>query len=165
MMAGEKRAVVEWILETPPRGWFCNSQSILLSVAAQDEDQGPRVLESMLLRGANANEQAANGLTALHLASANSRLGSIKLLLSYGANPNAKTSKGVTPLMEVGNSEPRNRLAEVQVVNLLLAAGANPAARTDNGRSVSDLYRAKGLDYLVQALNAPVAVPPLRHAR
>lgn len=69
----------------------------------------------------------------LHVAVRGGNLPGVKVLLESGADPNATTGSGVTPL---------HIAVETEIVRVLLAAGANPNARARNGdtplRSAAD---------------------------
>ncbi|GEM_PF-5213747 len=56
-------------------------------------------MHKLLLAGANPNQQAQNGLTALRMALQNREIEMTRTLLEFGANPNIATKKGITPLM------------------------------------------------------------------
>jgi len=75
----------------------------------------------LLLRGADINSKGYNGHTALHEAAFFNRLEMADLLLSRGAEANAKDNDGKTPkdLAELAGKEDRVRL-----INLLIKHGA-----------------------------------------
>jgi hypothetical protein len=66
-------------------------------------------------------------------------------LVAAGADVNAASETGVTPLMRAAGS------GRVNVVRVLLQAGADTAARDANGMHAADLARGK-MDFLVQNL-------------
>jgi uncharacterized protein len=85
------------------------------------------IVEKLLESGADVNATTTNSLaTALHLAAqVVGGAESVKVLLEYGANPNAKEgSAGQTPLIFAAA---KNR---VESVELLLDAGADPSIST-----------------------------------
>ena len=83
------------------------------------------VVRSLLQEGADPNAAQGDGLSALHLAAQDGRLDIAELLLSAGAEVDAKTKIGdYTPLHVAAGA------ARLSVVQALLAAGANPGAVT-----------------------------------
>ena len=85
------------------------------------------IVRALLQGGAEVNATTSNSLvTALHLAAQEAGgAESVKVLLEYGADPNAKEgSAGQTPLMFAAA---RNR---VESIELLLDAGADPSIST-----------------------------------
>lgn len=79
----------------------------------------------------SAGIDLAKGTTALHTAASSNNVELARVLLSAGANANARDSDGKTPL--------HSGSMNADVVDLLLAAGANIEARTRNGQSAQDL--------------------------
>lgn len=73
------------------------------------------------------------GYTPLHRASYNGRLRAIGVLLSRGADVDARTREGWTPLHSAA------RWAKAKAVTLLLENGANVNARTDGGQTALHL--------------------------
>lgn len=79
-------------------------------------------------RRAEANARAMNGFTALHV-NADPEIGA--LLLRKGAEVDARSEDGTTPLMKLCNS----RTADIALARLYLEAGADANARNDTGRT------------------------------
>ncbi|MFX1767980.1 ankyrin repeat domain-containing protein [Paraburkholderia sp. A1RI-2L] len=75
--------------------------------------------------------ELAKGTTALHTAARSGDAAMVDLLLSAGADPNARDADGRTPLHS-GSMNP-------EIVDKLLGAGANIDARMRNGQSAQDL--------------------------
>lgn len=67
-------------------------------------------------------------------------------LIAAGADVNAASETGVTPLMQAAGT------GRADVVRVLLQAGACAAARNANGMNAADLARGK-MDFFVQNLN------------
>lgn len=93
------------------------------------------IIKSLLRAHMDANATldtyppTSNRETALHLAANSGHLGIVDLLLSYGANVNARNQAGNTALMEaVENHHSR-------VVQRLLQAGADMNAKNDDGQT------------------------------
>jgi ankyrin repeat protein len=70
--------------------------------------------------------------TPLHHAAINGRTEVVALLLSKGADINARTNVGSTPLMLAAQE------AQKDVIEQLIQAGADLKATTENGKSASD---------------------------
>ena len=61
----------------------------------------PYDVQFLLANGANPDSPIWNGGTAVHMAVVQGRLEVLKMLLDYGANPNAKDGAGHTPMFYV----------------------------------------------------------------
>jgi ankyrin repeat protein len=82
----------------------------------------------LLDAGADARATGPCGNTALHIAvDINPRAPIVEMLLAAGADPNAPTRSGITPLMTAAENE------DASVVRVLMAAGADANASTVNG--------------------------------
>jgi ankyrin repeat protein len=103
---------------------------VLCQVARLERADLPMV-ECLLSFGANVNERCARtGATALICASANSNPNMepiLELLIRAGADINAQTFAGLTPLFHAAF------YGNVQTVRCLLRHGANASIRTNNG--------------------------------
>lgn len=92
------------------------------------------VLEMLIEAGADVNWKDSDGGTALHEA-AYGDWGSptaIAVLLRHGAEPDATTTHGVTPLMLAADR------GEIDCIKLLLNAGADPKRKDLEGKSAID---------------------------
>lgn len=98
-------------------------------------------LRLMVEARANVNRASHyNGETALHAVAGSTDLQSVKLLLDYGANPNARTKPGMRTYAlwrdaRVRGETPLHRAAawgSPEVIQLLLDAGADPTIRDAN---------------------------------
>ena len=65
--------------------------------------------------------------TALHLAARKAHKEVVKLLLDKGADPNAQTSTGVTPLYDAAQN------ADYETVKIMVDGGARVKTRPDDG--------------------------------
>lgn len=79
-----------------------------------------RVLEA-IEKGYNVNQPSEGGYTALHAAAENNHVEVIRLLVSNGADINARVVTGMTPLDMAIEAECH------EAVNLLLELGSKPA--------------------------------------
>ncbi|KAK6273140.1 PREDICTED: potassium channel AKT1 [Theobroma cacao] len=88
--------------------------SLCFAAARRDD----LLLQQLLKRGSDPNEQDNDGRTALHIAASNGSEHCIVLLLEYGADPNIRDSEGNVPLWEaiMGKHE--------SVIKLLVDNGA-----------------------------------------
>jgi hypothetical protein len=87
------------------------------------------VVELLLDRNANINQQDNNGKTALHAAAECGEIGVVKLLLDRGANINQQDNNGKTALHAAAQYD------EIGVVKLLLDKGANINQPDNNGKT------------------------------
>lgn len=98
---------------------------------------------ALLDAGADVNAASTNRTisfhaTPLHSAIASRQAGVAALLLSRGADPNARQEGGITPLHAAAAA------GEDAVVKDLLARGADGRARTDDNRTAADFARLCG---------------------
>ena len=96
-------------------------------------------IEALLEAGADPNLTIAEGQdwTALHAASFTGRPAVIRLLLDYGADPSAVTTRRRwTPLHALAWSGGRNPADTIESVKLLLDAGVDPSVRDSRGRTM-----------------------------
>ena len=100
-------------------------------------------LQPLLDRGARVDGGAAAGgkaWTALHYACSGPQAGTVQALLARGADRNARSPNGTTPLMMAA------RYGTEDQVDLLLKAGADLQLRNDLGLSAADFARQAGRD-------------------
>lgn len=106
-----------------------NPQTNMLTNAV-DEDNICEVKE-IIANGADINERDADGLTALIVASAKSRISILNELLVLGANPNITDDDNKTPLMyAIGESDDR-----IRICFNLIQAGADINAQDNYGKT------------------------------
>jgi len=86
---------------------------------------------ALLDAGADVNQQSRESMriAALHSACAARRLDLVQMLLSHGADPNARANAGLTPLHSAAGS------GQVDLATLLLSAGADIHMADDHGRT------------------------------
>ena len=118
-----------------------------LSMAASNGH--PELIKWLHARGAKDGSCEPDGTTSLHGACLEADLKTVAVLLECGADPNARTKDGLTPLLYV---EGMKRKAGVEIIKLLLKAGADPNAQMVDGRF--PLYEAatEGSAAAVEAL-------------
>jgi len=103
-------------------------------------------VKKLLVRGAQINRE---GWTPLHYAAtAADGESSIELLIKEGAELNARSPNGSTPLMMAA------RYGRESAVDALLKAGADKGLRNEQGLSALDFARASGREYLYPRLTA-----------
>jgi ankyrin repeat protein len=97
-------------------------------------------ISALLDAGAGIEAVTGNFLTnmPLHAAAAGGRVASCELLLSRGANVNAKQHGGFTPLMTPCFSNNR------EMAELFLAHGADPNVTNDEGKTAADVAAGMG---------------------
>lgn len=102
-------------------------------------------VQALVQRGALINEA---GFTALHYACSGPDNGVTRWLIERGAELDARSPNGSTPLMmAAGYGSPDS-------IEVLLLAGANPSLRNDKGLTAMDFARQSGRPELVRRLEA-----------
>jgi ankyrin repeat protein len=105
-------------------------------------------VRTLLQRGANPNERAGDGTTALHWAAYSGDLTTVDMLLQSGADANAADDLGVTPLWAGAST------GQGAVVERLLKAGATPNAKLTSGETPLMAASRVGSTTAVRALVA-----------
>ena len=93
----------------------------------------PRIVEALILKGANVNDTDNNGLTSLMKASIYGNLDVIKLLLSTGIDIHIKSNNNATAILYASLH------SEKEAVQLLLSEGASIYDKTIFGSSCVDV--------------------------
>lgn len=97
------------------------------------DDNATAVVSVLLAAGADVNaREPGTGRTPLHEAVRPGKR-AVRLLLEYGADPNAVSISGQTPLHEC------SEYVALEAAEVLLQAGADPQLRDREGRSAGDL--------------------------
>ncbi|MCP4137385.1 MAG: hypothetical protein GY754_40835 [bacterium] len=81
-------------------------------------------IRSLLENGAGTDARMIDGSSSLHIAAMQDDIISVKLLLKYGSNPNARQYNDATPL---------HLASSLSITRLLIQKGASMTARTHNG--------------------------------
>jgi ankyrin repeat protein len=118
---------------------------------------GHREIVRLLIdRGAEVNVPSNNALkvTPLHSAAARRDAVIIDMLLSAGANPNARQQAGATPLHTAAFEGDR------LIVELLLEHGADTNAQMENGKIPEDMARERGHQTLADVLEEERRLQP-----
>ena len=105
----------------------------LLCGKFKSQEDGVRVAELLLNRGADVNTRRDDHWTPLHLASLWGKLDIVQLLIRYGAEVNAVDDFGKTPLHEVSQGEYESQQDGVRIAQLLLDHGADVNAQSRAG--------------------------------
>lgn len=98
------------------------------------------------LEAPSRNEEFAPAARPLHSAAAAKQHEVCALLLSKGADPNARQHGGFTPLLEAAQH------GDSDLAELLLAHGADPAVALEDGRTAADLAGEAGAAELAERL-------------
>ena len=97
--------------------------------------QRPLIVEYLLEKGFNVNEQDKNGFTALHFAVQSNRIDTIKILLNYGADVNLKNKFGNVPLML------SNNITSIEIFKLLISNGTDIYCPNNFGVMPANVYK------------------------
>ena len=116
-------------------------ESVLMMAALKGQTEA---CEALLKRGARVDQP---GWSPLHYAATGPQPKIVSLLLARGADPEAKSPNGSTPLMMAA------RYGAEASVNLLLAQGADVRRVNEAGLTAADFARLGGRDALGQRLD------------
>ena len=121
--------------------------SPLLALCWVGSGCGYKCAAMLLESGAKADATTSYGDTALMEAAMWADTEGMRLLLRYGANPNAKNQGGETPLHRLASSS-----STLEAVKVLVEAKANINAKTKEGETVLDHLKSepKVVEYLRQ---------------
>jgi ankyrin repeat protein len=130
-------------------GFLCAGASLIaggprLVDAARDGDL--ITVRSLLKRGADPNQAAPDGSTAVHWAVHRDNLDMLNALLEAGARPDRVTRYNVAPLTLAAQN------GNAALVERLLAAGANPDTVSEEGQTVLMTAARNGSVAAVRAL-------------
>jgi ankyrin repeat protein len=106
------------------------------------------VAETLLRHGASIDTPSRNDMkvTPIHAAAAGRSRELVSLLLTYGAEPNARQRHGWTALHAAAQH------GDTEMVRVLLDAHAEPGLANDDGRTPLDLAREEGHQEVVALL-------------
>jgi ankyrin len=119
----------------------------------KSQEDGVRVAQLLLERGANVNTQRKDHQTPLHLASYFGNIEIVRLLLNHGADPEAaEGNMGDKPLHRVACGEYKSQEDGVRVAQLLLDRGADINTRRKDDWTPLHLASYFGNAEIVQLL-------------
>ena len=110
------------------------------------------IVAYLLEHGANSGLSCADGVTALHAAvgetpsQPDSQSECVKMLINAGADLNATTSTGLTPLMNAA------WFGCTQSFKVLIDAGASVGIKDSQGRTAEDLAKIKKREEILQLI-------------
>jgi ankyrin len=99
----------------------------------RSQEDGVRVTQLLLDRGADVNTRRNDHQTPLHVASYHGSLEILQILIDHGAEVNAVDKFGKSPLHEVSQGEYEVQEDGVRVARLLLDRGADVNAKAKSG--------------------------------
>lgn len=108
----------------------------------------PAAYRYLLQEGADVNQPAANAMRVapIHAAVARGDKEAVALLLTQGADPNARQQADWTGLHAAAAS------GNLELAHMLIVAGADREACTDKGETAQDLARTAGHEKLAELL-------------
>ncbi|WP_205028207.1 5'-methylthioadenosine/adenosylhomocysteine nucleosidase [Oleisolibacter albus] len=111
------------------------------------------VADLLLARGADANQVSLNAMRVqpLHSAVAGRHTAIVRMLLSHGADANARQQAGVTPLQAAA------RHGHLDMVTLLLEHGADPHQTNEAGETALGLAEKHGNGPVVELIRVALA--------
>eukprot|EP00826_Nyctotherus_ovalis_P039894 TRINITY_DN3871_c0_g3_i8.p1 TRINITY_DN3871_c0_g3~~TRINITY_DN3871_c0_g3_i8.p1 ORF type:complete len:198 (-),score=77.36 TRINITY_DN3871_c0_g3_i8:113-706(-) len=104
----------------------------------------PNIIEFLVDKGIPVDEQDNMGRTALHYAAANNEIEATRRLLKFGANINAQTIGGDTPLMKA------TELGHFEIVKELMSWSCNFGLKNKSGKSAEDIAKSYGVQNFVK---------------
>ncbi|XP_048385795.1 ankyrin repeat and SOCS box protein 10 isoform X1 [Stegostoma tigrinum] len=116
---------LEWNSEKPGIWSLCYKQEFITPLQITASRGYDTCLQHLLTSGADV-DFAPGGKTALHEACENSQTECVRLLLTYGANPNAFSEDGYTPLHLCSSPE------SLRCAEFLLKFGCSVNSRTED---------------------------------
>ena len=116
----------------------------------RSQEDGVRVAQLLLKRGANVNTRRNDHRTPLHIASRFGKVEIVQLLIDRGAKIDAVDNSGTTPLHEVSKGNYESQEAGVRVAQLLLDRGADVSAKARSGDTPRALASSNQMPYLTE---------------
>jgi len=110
---------------------FCVNRTALTAASVYPYSEIGKILNLLILSGANVNHKDGFGKTPLHYASRAGEIKTVKLLVENGAIIDVQTPAGVTAL---------NHTGAPQVIEFLLSEGADPNLADKKGNSPLHKY-------------------------
>lgn len=126
-------AAIPALLDLLDRGQSLAGRGLLARALGRlGEIDDPELMRRLLAAGGDLFGADAAGLTPLHHAAAQGRLGLLQTLLAAGCNPNARDHGGQTPLH---HALKQAEAAALPLFHALIRHGADPEAADSNGET------------------------------
>jgi ankyrin repeat protein len=143
----QEKAVIELLLDRGANLSFKEKYTgwTLLHLVADRPDMDADIVKIVLDRSPNVDVRDKHGVTPLKMAAANNHF-ILEALIKRGADVNAKSNRGSTPLMSA--------IGAASAMKLLIAHGADVNAKNDDGWTPLELALLNGCPEIIRLLES-----------